>query len=268
VVCNSVAERDDTVAHSSLRRRKTVVIYDGVRLPSEVPQAEEQTKRILIVADLIPHKGHAVALTAFAQVRRALPRVAAKQPLAGSGSGEAALRAQANELGIDGDVDFVGPVADIAGLLGDCSFTVLPSLTEGMPNAVLESLAHGRPVVASAVGGVPEILSRGGGILVRPGEPDALAEAMRTLLCDPGLIAYLGVEGRAVARGSFGVDRMAADSLRLYYRLLGGRSPLRSRTGSRRRPDGSGQHRVAADATIKGEPGIRTRCSRGRRQPS
>lgn len=267
VVCNSAAGRDAAVAHSGLLRRKAIVIYDGVRLPAEVTGTGGPAKRILIVADLISHEGHAVSLAAFAQVRRALPTVVARLQLAGSGPAEAALRAQASELGIDGDVDFLGPAADVAALLAECSFTVLPSLTGGTPNTVLESLAHGRPVVASAAGGVPEILSRGGGILVRPGDPDALAKAMSTLLCDPGLVAYLGVEGRAVVRGSFGVDRMAADLLRLYYRLLGRRSPLRSRPGSRR-PDGAGQHRVAVDAVIKGTPGIRTRYSQGRPQSS
>lgn len=220
VVCTSTAVREDAVVHSGLPRRKAVVIYNGVRLPAEVTRPGGQKKRILIVANLIPQLGHAVALAAFAQVRMALPTVAARLQLAGSGSAEAALRAQANELGIDGDVDFLGSVADVPALLAECSFTVLPSLTEGTPNAVLESLAHGRPVVASAVGGVPEILRRGGGILVRPGDPESLAEAMRTLLVDPPLAAYLGAEGRTMVRGSFGVERMVADSLRLYYRLL------------------------------------------------
>jgi glycosyltransferase involved in cell wall biosynthesis len=112
-------------------------------------------------------------------------------------------------------------VADVPALLAECSFTVLPSLTEGMPNAVLESLAHGRPVVASAVGGVPEVLDRGGGILIRPGDPEALAKAIITLLADPALVADLGAEGRALVRDSFGVDQLVADSLRLYYGLLG-----------------------------------------------
>jgi glycosyltransferase involved in cell wall biosynthesis len=143
----------------------------------------------------------------------------------GSGPAAQALRAQARELGIDEEVDFLGSVADVPSLLADCSFTVLPSLTEGMPNAVLESLAHGRPVIASAVGGVPEILNHGGGILVRPGDPETLAEAMLILLADPGLATELGAEGRALVRDRFGVDRMVTDSLRLYYGLLGGRRP-------------------------------------------
>jgi glycosyltransferase involved in cell wall biosynthesis/O-antigen/teichoic acid export membrane protein len=221
VVCNSAAVMEDAIARSGLPRRKAVVIYNGVRLPPVVTRHGGRAKRIVIVANLIPYKGHAVALAAFARVRVALPTMAARLQLAGAGPVEAALRAQARELGIDRDVEFLGSVADVPALLADCSFTVLPSLTEGLPNAVLESLAHGRPVVASAVGGVPEILGRGGGILVRPGDPEALAQAISTLLADPALEADLGAEGRALVHDLFGVDRMVADSLRLYYRLLG-----------------------------------------------
>ena len=216
---------EDAMARSGVPRRKAVVICNGVQLPAEVTPPDGQPARIVIVANLHPYKGHAVALTAFARVRAALPTVAARLQLAGSGPAAQALRAQARELGIDEEVDFLGSVANVPALLHGCLFTVLPSLTEGMPNAVLESLAYGRPVVASAVGGVPEILSRGGGILVRPGDPEALAEAMGTLLADPDLAAELGAEGRAVVRDRFGVDRMVTDSIRLYYGLLGGRRP-------------------------------------------
>ena len=225
VVCNSAAVMEDAIARSGLPRRKAVVIRNGVQLPAEVAPPGGAPQRIVIVANLYPYKGHAVALTAFAQVRAALPTVAARLQLVGSGPAAQALRAQARELGIDEEVDFLGSVADVPSLLADCSFTVLPSLTEGMPNAVLESLAHGRPVIASAVGGVPEILNHGGGILVRPGDPETLAEAMLILLADPGLATELGAEGRALVRDRFGVDRMVTDSLRLYYGLLGGRRP-------------------------------------------
>ena len=220
---------EDAIAHSGLPRRKAVVIYNGVRLPAEVTPGG-QAKRIVVVADLIPCKGHAVALAAFARVRVALPAVAVRLQFAGTGPAEQALRAQACELGIDREVDFLGPVADVPALLAECSFTAVPSLTEGMPNAVLESLAHGRPVVASAVGGVPEILDRGGGILVRPGDPEALATAIITLLADPALVTDLGAEGRALVRDSFGVDRLVTDSLRLYYSCLAGRTRQTSRS--------------------------------------
>ena len=185
VVCNSAAVLKDAIAHSGLPRRKAVVIYNGVRLPAEVKPPGGQAKRIVIVANLIPYKGHGVALVAFARVRLALPTVAARLQFAGAGPAEQTLRARARELGIDGEVDFLGSVADVPALLAECSFTVLPSLTEGMPNAVLESLAHGRPVVASAVGGVPEILDRGGRYPRPPRRPGGPCDAIIALLADP-----------------------------------------------------------------------------------
>jgi glycosyltransferase involved in cell wall biosynthesis/O-antigen/teichoic acid export membrane protein len=225
VVCNSSAVMEDAIRHTGLPRRKAVVIRNGVSLPPDVAAPIMPRQRIVIVANLIAYKGHAVALTAFARVRAVLPTVEPRLQLAGSGPEEAWLRGRARELGIDGDVEFLGSVADVPALLACCSFTVLPSLSEGMPNAVLESLAHGRAVVASAVGGVPEILNKGGGFLVPPGDPDALADVMCTLLADPARAARLGAEGRILVRDWFGADRMVDESLRLYEGLLAGRTP-------------------------------------------
>lgn len=225
VVCNSSAVLEDAVRHTALSRRKAVVIRNGVQLPVRVAPSAGLPQRVVIVANLIPYKGHAVALAAFARVRADWPALEARLLLAGVGPEEASLRARAHEYGIEGDVQFLGLVADVPALLDECSFTVLPSLSEGMPNAALESLAQGRAVVGSAVGGIPEILIRGGGILVPPGDPEALAEAMRSLLADPVLAARLGAEGRALVSDGFGVDRMVEESLRLYRGLLAGRSP-------------------------------------------
>ena len=225
VVCNSGAVLEDAVRHTGLSRRKAVVIRNGVHLPAAVTPPAGRPQRVVIVANLIPYKGHAVALAAFARVRAEWPALEARLQLAGSGPEEASLRARAREYGIGGEVQFLGSVADVTALLDECSFTVLPSLSEGLPNAVLESLAQGRAVVASAVGGIPEILNRGGGILVPAGDPEALADAMRSLLADPTLAARLGAEGRAVVSDGFGIDRMVEESLQLYRGLLAGRSP-------------------------------------------
>jgi glycosyltransferase involved in cell wall biosynthesis len=225
VVCNSHAVMEDAIRHTRLPRRKAVVIWNGVSMPADVARPADGTQRAVIVANLIAYKGHDVALRAFAQVRALLPALEARLQLAGAGPEEAPLRAQARELGIDTDIEFLGSVADVPALLAGCSFTVLPSLTEGMPNAVLESLAHGRAVVASAVGGVPEILEQGGGLLVPHGDPEALADAMLALLLDRNRAARLGSEGRRLVRDRFGVDRMVEESLRLYGGLLAGRSP-------------------------------------------
>jgi glycosyltransferase involved in cell wall biosynthesis len=240
VVCNSRAVLEDAVRHTRLPRRKAVVIPNGVEVPVAVTPPAWRPPRIVIVANLIHYKGHAVALAAFARIRAESPALKARLQLAGSGPEEAALKTQAREYGIDDDVDFLGSVANVPSLLDGCSFTVLPSLSEGMPNAVLESLAQGRAVVASAVGGVPEILARAGGILVPPGDPEALAGAMRTLLADSALTARLGAEGRARVSHEFGIDRLAEDSLRLYRGLLAGKSPREASAAEDRERSGSG----------------------------
>ena len=224
VVCNSSAVMEDAIRYTRLPRRKAIVIRNGVSLPADVGPPATHPQRAVIVANLIAYKGHAVALTAFARVRALSPMLEARLELAGAGPEEGPLRALARERGIDQDVEFLDSVADVPALLAGCSFTVLPSLSEGMPNAVLESLAHGRAVIASAVGGVPEILGHGGGVLVPPGDPEALADAMCALLTDPALAARLGAEGRALVHDRFGIDRMVDESLRLYSRLLAARS--------------------------------------------
>ena len=238
VVCNSIAVMEDAIRHTRLPRRKALVIRNGVLLPAAQAPSRMRPPRVVILANLIAYKGHDVALAAFAQVRASMPALEARLQLAGAGPEEGPLRVRARELGINGDVEFLGSVADVSALLADCAFTVLPSRTEGMPNAVLESLAHGRAVIASAVGGVPEILEHGGGVLVPPGDPEALADAMRGLLADPAMAARLGAEGRALVNDLFGTELMVQDALRLYQGLLSGKSPQEScATDSERSPD-------------------------------
>ena len=233
VVCNAHTVMEDAILHTGLPRRKAVVISNGVSYPVAAPPPDTRPQRILIVANLIGYKGHAVALAAFAQVRALLPAADARLQLAGSGPEENALRKQANEFGIAKQVEFLGSVADVSPLLAGCAFTVLPSLSEGMPNVMLDSLAHGRAVVGSAVGGVSEILDQGGGILVPPGDPEALARAMCTLLADPALAESLGTEGRVLVREQFGVDRMVDEMVRLYQGLLVGRQPHEAMAATR-----------------------------------
>jgi glycosyltransferase involved in cell wall biosynthesis/O-antigen/teichoic acid export membrane protein len=228
VVCNSIAVMEDAVRHTRLPRRKALVIRNGVFVPPAQAPSSMRPPRVLIIANLIAYKGHDVALTAFARVRASMPALEARLQFAGAGPEEGPLRARARELGIDGYIEFLGSVTEVPALLANCAFTVLPSLTEGMPNAVLESLAHSRAVVASAVGGVPEILGHGGGVLVPPGDPEALAGAMSALLADPVMAARLGAEGRAMVHNLFGVERMAQETLRLYQGLLSGKSPQES----------------------------------------
>lgn len=149
----------------------------------------------LCLARMEPQKRHDVLLDAWARLGGD-----AVLWLAGDGSMRDSLEGQATELGLGGRVRFLGSRSDVPDLLAAADVTVLTSDWEGMPIAVLESLAAGRPVVASDVDGVREALAHGGGITVPPGQPEATADALRTLLFDPAARAAAGTAGQAAGR--------------------------------------------------------------------
>jgi L-malate glycosyltransferase len=234
IVCNSHSVLEDLVRKARIARRKALVIRNGVDtfdLVSDTPpppsDAPPPATVILAIANLIAYKGLDVLLEAFARVLERLGGHAVRLQLAGAGPEEGKLRAQAARLGIDGAVDFLGSVADVGPLLAECQFTVLPSYSEGMPNAVLESLAAGRAVIGTDVGGTAEILASGGGILVPPGDPGRLADAICGLIADPPRARTLGKQGREIVRDQFTMDQMVDTTLGLYTRLLAGRPDRR-----------------------------------------
>jgi glycosyltransferase involved in cell wall biosynthesis len=145
----------------------------------------------LCPARLEPQKRHDVLLEAWVLVAGAVLL------LAGDGSLRADLEHRAEELGVADRVRFLGTRCDVPDLLEACDVTVLTSDWEGMPIAVLESLAAGRPVVASDVDGVREALSGGGGVLVPRRSPAATAGALASFLFDARACAAAGEAGRA-----------------------------------------------------------------------
>ncbi len=147
---------------------------------------------LLFVGMLVPVKNLDVLLRAYALVR---DRVAMPLTLAGDGPLRAALESQARELGVAGSVRFVGAQSreEVAELMGRAVALVLPSRSEGWPLVIAESLGCGTPVVASRVGGIPEILaSDAGGILVTPGDVGELAGGLVEMVerpLDPSRVA-------------------------------------------------------------------------------
>jgi glycosyltransferase involved in cell wall biosynthesis len=134
----------------------------------------------------------------------------------------AELRVYASERGVDDLVTFEGFRADVPQVMADLDVFVLPSLWEGFGLVLVEAMAAGRPVVASAVGPISEIVVDGvTGLLVPPGDPDALAEAIVRLLQDPELAAALGRAGRARVERELRVDTMVTRTEALYDELLG-----------------------------------------------
>jgi glycosyltransferase involved in cell wall biosynthesis len=182
--------------------------------------ADQQVPVVLTIGRLHPEKGLDVLLAASASMRRNNVRhriliVGGVQ--AGYESYPQVLRQAAQRLGVTADVEFIGGVDDTAPWLQRASVYVQPSRREAFGLAVLEAMQAGRPVVASSVGGLPELVVDGvTGRLVRPDDPDALAAAITALINDPALRRAWGEAGRRRAEEHYGVDRFRAGVRDLY----------------------------------------------------
>jgi glycosyltransferase involved in cell wall biosynthesis len=180
--------------------------------------------RIICVGRMIPMKGHIVLLRALAAARRRVPEIELK--VAGQGPLEPTVRALSKELALEDRVRFVGHVAPIQRALEDASVVVVPSLGEGFGMVALEAMERARPVIASAIGGLADIVRDGEtGLLVPPGEAEALAHAIVELASHPERAAQMGEAGRRRALRCFPeagpVDRVET----LYRSLLASRRP-------------------------------------------
>jgi glycosyltransferase involved in cell wall biosynthesis len=223
-----VARRLDAVAAPSehiarfLRRRlkvpstKVHVLPNGVPLPAVRPPAA-LIRNLVFVGGLVPAKSVSTLVTAFSMVAAARPELRLR--LVGDGSDRPALETQVARLGLLDRVDFVGYRQDVPQQLamGDCF--VLPSINENQPMALIEAMAAGLPCIASRVGAVPDLLSGGAGVLVEPGNPHQLAEAIAHLSDDNALAAELGREAARRARSAHSILVCADAHLALWERL-------------------------------------------------
>jgi glycosyltransferase involved in cell wall biosynthesis len=202
------------------------VIHYGIEPGLEPQPYAGDAPRLLCVGRLIPIKGHDVVLRAVAKARRVVRDLTLD--IAGGGPLEADLRAQAAELGLDGAVRFLGQVSSVP--YADSAVVVVPSLGEGFGMVALEAMERGRPVVASDVGGLPEIVADGEtGLVVPAGDADALAWAIAELAANLPRAAALGAAGRARALSNFRQERCTDRHEELYRAALARKSRLRSR---------------------------------------
>ena len=172
-----------------------------------------------IVARLAPVKNHALLLMAVEQLAPRFHLV-----LVGDGPSRSELSLLTHQLNIEHRVHFAGEVISPLNLHQFFDASVLCSLNEGFPNSVIEALAVARPVVATAVGGVVDVVTDGvTGILVPPGDPARLAGALRMLEADPLLRIRLGETGREAVREKFHQEIVIGELSALYETLADNR---------------------------------------------
>jgi glycosyltransferase involved in cell wall biosynthesis len=186
-----------------------------------------ETAVIGTVARLVERKGIDVLLRAFAVVCH---QHQAHLVIVGDGPLGDELRALARELKIADSISWLGFQADAVKWLQIMDVFAFPSRLEGVPNAVLEAMAVGLPIVATTIGGVTDLLEEGGtGVLIPPDDPDALAAELDRLLSDAALRADLGSNARSRAVEGFSLADTVTRLINLYVNLEKVRDPLRKR---------------------------------------
>jgi glycosyltransferase involved in cell wall biosynthesis len=213
---------------------RIVTIPNGVRFttPKRVTLRDEmqlapEDRLLVSVGNLYPVKGHEHLVDAVALLIRRYP--ALHLAIAGRGELADALTQRAEARGLAGHVHLLGLRSEVAAILAAADMFVLPSLSEGLPLALLEAMFAGCPIVASDVGEVRTVLAHGGaGVLVPPGDSAMLAAALDSLLSDPPRARALGERAAVRATAEYDASRMVRRYAALYDELLGGPSTVLS----------------------------------------
>lgn len=221
IICNSKALQERLTGRYGVPPDRIAVIPNGVDSGFFQPPAEEPQGApiILAVARMVPEKDHDTLIRAFGSVAGAHPQ--AELWLVGAGPREEAIRQLAQQLVPAGRVRFLPGQADLRPLFHQANLLVLSSVAEAMPNVVLEAMAAGLPVVATRVGGLPEMVVPGQtGWLVSPGDVAALAAALSQALEDPATRRALGRAGRERVLRDFSLEQMGRRYTEVFTRLL------------------------------------------------
>ena len=223
-------ELADSLQKRGIRKKRITVIPNGVpvaRFAEALPTLGREigkANRIVVgmVGRLIAEKGPDLFLKAAQAILVRFPDTLFA--LIGNGQERRNLEELTRELKIEGNVIFTGERRDMPEIYASLDIVVLPSLSEGMPMAILEAMAAGKPVVASCVGAIPGVvLPNRTGLLVEPGDVVGLHRAITTLVAAPELRVRLGEEGQRLIRRHYSAEAMAQGYMEIYHQVVGRR---------------------------------------------
>jgi glycosyltransferase involved in cell wall biosynthesis len=220
VVANSRAAADQ-LRREGLPERRIAIIPNGLD-PSlyNARSNRRAIRRLIMVANLRPEKGHDTLLAAVPAIARFQPDL--EVVLVGDGPLRSALAEDILRRGLRDRVTLLGERQDVPSLLDASDLFVLPSTSEAFPNAVLEAMASGLPVVATRVGGIPELIESGRiGVLVDPNDPASLAQQVIDLIRSPERAFAMGAAARTHVHERYSFDRMVERFAHLYDSAIG-----------------------------------------------
>jgi len=223
IVANSQAAAD-RLRFERVPAHKIAVIPNGLSSDQfdSRPLTQEPLRKVVVVANLRQEKGHDVLIDAAVRVVARHPD--ARFEIVGGGPELEALLARVDARRLRHAFAFLGHRDDVPARLANADIFVLPSRSEAFPNAVLEAMAAGLPIVASGVGGILELVDHGRtGLLADAGDADGLANGILTLMSNPSLAYLLGTAAREEAASRYSFDRMVASFDALYHAELGRR---------------------------------------------
>lgn len=250
VVCVSEGQRR-RLESLRVRPRRVWVVHNAVDVPdSEAPSDGEERASVfrefalpegatlaVCAGRLSPEKGQRFLVEALALLRPSglAPHVA----FCGDGASRPELERTARRLGVADRCRFVGFRRDLGRIFRAMDFLVLPSLTEGLPNVLLEAAAAAKPAVATCVGGVPEVVTDGrDGLLVPPRSPESLAAGMERLCASPELRMQLGAAARETVRARFDFATQTRTLVQIYEEIASAAGRAAG-AGNRRISDGA-----------------------------
>jgi glycosyltransferase involved in cell wall biosynthesis len=212
--------------------QRVIKIYNGIELDQYHPDAEcgnlrkqwgipDHVPLIGAIGRMVWQKGFEYLIEAVPEIMRVVPE--AGFLLVGDGPLKDKLKVKSEKLKVADRIIFTGFRGDIKDIIAAIDILVIPSLLEGFPMITLEAMAMGKPIIATRIDGIVEQISDGEeGILVPPGDPDALAKAIIRVLTDTKSGKTMGVAGRKKVEQEFSVEKMVSETEKVYMSLLKG----------------------------------------------